>query len=289
MIDGKEDFYNVLDWRSWKLARVARSSLSAESQTASESADALLLTCLFWNVIFHPYLPLEDSTSAQLQHRPAHVIDAKALYDLLTKDEIQASIGADKRTAVETLVAQDKLKDCQAYIRWVSSERQHADGMTKTEASQLWADRLRTQGTKLISDDSFQASKKKSPQQRKQAAEMFATKRTSKALTALAMQPPLPLQQQQTTALCNMQTTNALVRFFTILGSMVWHYYLHFHNTLFTTPTSSPTTFNTSTTTCATGSVDQIDLNLNKKRTCSYRSRRLSRRKTLSPTMTWKS
>ena len=78
VIDGKEDFYNVLDWRSWKLARVARSSLSAESQTASESADALLLTCLFWNVIFHPYLPLEDSTSAQLQHRPAHVIDAKA-------------------------------------------------------------------------------------------------------------------------------------------------------------------------------------------------------------------
>ena len=213
----------------------------------------------------------------------------EGFYDLLTKDEIQASIGADKRTAVETLVAQDKLKDCQAYIRWVSSERQHADGMTKTEASQLWADRLRTQGTKLISDDSFQASKKKSPQQRKQAAEMFATKRTSKALTALAMQPPLPLQQQQTTALCNMQTTNALVRFFTILGSMVWHYYLHFHNTLFTTPTSSPTTFNTSTTTCATGSVDQIDLNLNKKRTCSYRSRRLSRRKTLSPTMTWKS
>ena len=44
------------------------------------SADALLFTCLFWNLL----LPLEDSSSAQLQHRPAHVIDAKALYDLLT-------------------------------------------------------------------------------------------------------------------------------------------------------------------------------------------------------------
>ena len=225
VINGMEDHYNILDWRSWKLARVARSSLSAESQAASESADALLFTCLFWNLIFHPYLPLEDSSSAQLQHRPAHVIDAKALYDLLTKDEIQASIGADKRTAVETLVAQDKLKVCQAHIRWVSSERQYADGMTKTEAAQLLADRLRTHRTKLISDDSFQASKKKSPEQRKQAAQMFATKRTSKALTALAM------AAQATTATATnhsndtthqtdttFNSNNLFVLFFTILG-----------------------------------------------------------------------
>ena len=226
VINGKEDNYNVLDWRSWKLARVARSSLSAESQAASESADALLFTCLFWNLIFHPHLPLEDSSSAQLRHRPAHVIDAKALYDLLTKDEIQASIGADKRTAVETLVAQDKLKVCQSHVRWVSSERQYADGMTKTEASQLLADRLRTHRTKLISDDSFQASKKKTPQQRKQAAEMFATKRTSKALTALAMAATttttaatsidnLTTQQPEDNTFT---TTNFMICFFTFLG-----------------------------------------------------------------------
>lgn len=214
-----------MDWRSWKLARVARSSLSAESQAASESADALLFTCLFWNLVFHPHLPLEESSSAQLQHRPAQVIDAKALYDLLTKDEIQASIGADKRTAVETLVAQDKLKVCQSHIRWVSSERQYADGMTKTEAAQLLADRLRTHRTKLISDDSFQASKKKTPQQRKQAAEMFATKRTSKALTALAMAASTtPTTATSTDNLTTPQedntftTTNFLVCFFTLLG-----------------------------------------------------------------------
>ena len=225
VISGKEDFYNVMDWRSWKLARVARSSLSAESQAASESADALLFTCLFWNLVFHPHLPLEESSSAQLQHRPAQVIDAKALYDLLTKDEIQASIGADKRTAVETLVAQDKLKVCQSHIRWVSSERQYADGMTKTEAAQLLADRLRTHRTKLISDDSFQASKKKTPQQRKQAAEMFATKRTSKALTALAMAASTtPTTATSTDNLTTPQedntftTTNFLVCFFTLLG-----------------------------------------------------------------------
>lgn len=198
-----------------------------------------MFTCLFWNLIYHPYLPLEEDSSAQLQHRPAHVIDAKALYDLLTKDEIQASIGAGKRAAVETLVPQDKLKVCQAHIRWVSSERQYADSMTKTEASQLLADRLRTHRTKLISDDSFQASKKKTPQQRKHAAEMFATKRTSKALTAHTM------AATTTTAAATdnytQQATDMMICYCTFLGLIyglallpaVSQHFIHFTNLTF--------------------------------------------------------
>ena len=104
--DGEEGRYNLIDWRSWKLARVARSSLSAESQATAEAADALLFTCLFWKLIFNPGLPIDLDTSSQLLHPPAHVIDAKAIYDLLIKDEIQAALGSDKRTAVETLARQ---------------------------------------------------------------------------------------------------------------------------------------------------------------------------------------
>ena len=62
-------------------------------------------------------------TSAQLPHPPAHVVDAKALYDLLIKDEIQAALGSDKRSAGETLVAQDELRVCKAQVKWVSSEK----------------------------------------------------------------------------------------------------------------------------------------------------------------------
>ena len=42
------------------------------------------------------------------------VVDAKALYDLLIKEEVQAGTGADKRTTIEVLVTQDKLKCCGA-------------------------------------------------------------------------------------------------------------------------------------------------------------------------------
>ena len=182
--EGEEEKYNLIDWRSWKLARVARSSLSAESQATAEAADALLFTCLFWRLIFNPDLPIDHDASAQLQHPPAHVVDAKALYDLLIKDEIQAALGSDKRTAVETLVAQDKLRVCKAQIKWVSSEKQYADGMTKSDAAQLLADRLRSHQMKLTSDTNFQAAKKKTALQRKKGEEMYAIKKPSKTLKA---------------------------------------------------------------------------------------------------------
>ena len=182
---GAEGKYNLIDWRSWKLARVARSSLSAESQATAEAADALLFTCLFWRLIFHPGLPLDQDVSAQLRHPPSHVVDAKALYDLLIKDEIQAALGSDKRTAVETLVAQDKLKVCKAQVKWVSSEKQYADGMTKSDASQLLADRLRSHQLRLTSDTNFQAAKKKTAAERKRGEELYAIKKPSKTLQAL--------------------------------------------------------------------------------------------------------
>ena len=99
------------------MPRVARSSLSAESQAASECADSLLFVTTFWKILWQPHLALEDEKTPVLVHPPSMVLDAKALYDLLTKDEIQAACGADKRTAIETLVCQDKLRACRASVK----------------------------------------------------------------------------------------------------------------------------------------------------------------------------
>ncbi|CAK9022902.1 unnamed protein product, partial [Durusdinium trenchii] len=96
------------------------------------------------------------------------------------KDEIQAACGADKRTAIETLVCQDKLRACRASVKWVSSEMQFADSLTKADSSQLLADRLRTHVTKITSDEGFQAAKKKDAHTRKKNTEMFAVKRLLK-------------------------------------------------------------------------------------------------------------
>ena len=182
---GISGHYNVLDWRSWKLARVCRSTLAAESQAASEAADALLFTTTFWNLIWRPWLPLDDVRTARVPTKPRLIIDAKALYDLLARPQIQATSNSDKRTMIEALVTQDKLSCCEGTTLWVSSENQWADGLTKQSAAQLLADRLRTHEVALKSDTSFQASKKKTPQERRRNQEMFAAKKPQRALYAL--------------------------------------------------------------------------------------------------------
>ena len=174
---GEQGHYNVLDWRPWKLARVSRSTLAAESRAASEAADSLL----FWR----PWLPLDDLNTPKMKEEPHLIVDAKALYDLLSKREVQANSGSDKRTTIEVLVTQDKSACSGSTTRWVSSEQQYADGLTKQSAAQLLADRLRTHMVKLKSDTTFQAAKKKSPQERKRTAEMFAVKRPGRAMMAM--------------------------------------------------------------------------------------------------------
>ena len=183
--EGEEGWYNVLDWRNWKLARVVRSTLSAESQGASEAADALLFASTFWNLIWSPWLVLDDVNTAKFLNIPRLVVDAKALYDLLIKEEVQAGTGADKRTTIEVLVTQDKLKCCGARTSWVSSELQYADGLTKESAAQLLADRLRSHQTRLKSDLTFQAAKRKTANERKKGAEMYAIKKPGRAMHAM--------------------------------------------------------------------------------------------------------
>ena len=62
------------------------------------------------------------------------MVDAKALFDVLHRDELQTSAGADKRTHLEALVIKDKLVESKAHARWASSERQYADGLTSVSA-----------------------------------------------------------------------------------------------------------------------------------------------------------
>ena len=195
---GKPGPYVLVDWRSWKLPRVARSSLSAEAQAASETADILMYDIIFWQLIWHPDLPINDTAACQLTHPPCLVTDAKGLYDLLTKPELQPSSGADKRTSIEVLVAQDKLKCAEAQTKCVSSELQYADGMTKTAAALLLAQRLRTHQTSIKPDEQFTAAKKKDAHARKRSAEQFALKKPNRAMQALVATAYLVMQADAT-------------------------------------------------------------------------------------------
>ena len=79
--------FSFIDWRSFKLARVSRSSLNAETQAAAEAADALELTKVFWNLIRNPDKHLL-SEELRTDSMSAIVIDAKSLYDAMKKEAV---------------------------------------------------------------------------------------------------------------------------------------------------------------------------------------------------------
>ena len=104
----------------------------------------------------------------RVQRSSALVVDAKSLYDSVRKETpIQGA--TDKRAAIEQLVLKEQLKETNSTLRWVSSERQLADGLTKVQARTLFAERLKGQQYKLVFDPAFQAAKKKTLSQRKQS------------------------------------------------------------------------------------------------------------------------
>ena len=75
----EETSYHVVDWRSFKLPRVARSSLSAEAQAAGQTSDANEYIARFWSCIMNPNMDLRDRLQEKSSLYPTLITDAKAL------------------------------------------------------------------------------------------------------------------------------------------------------------------------------------------------------------------
>lgn len=84
------------------------------------------------------------------------------------------------------MIIKEKVRECPTEVKWVSSEVQYSDGLTKQSARQLLADRLRTHVLKLKSDTEFQAAKKESPANRQKNARKYAMSRAATRVGGLA-------------------------------------------------------------------------------------------------------
>ena len=163
ILETGEDVYHILDWRSFKLPRVARSSLAAESQAAGCAADATEFACRYFEHLLKPHLKLADLLQVKSTLQPTMVTDAKSVYDSYHKESMSA---VDKRSGLEIRVVKEQLQSLGGQLRWVSSERQLADGLTKMSTRQSLADRLRHAKVKFLYDPAYTAAKKKSLSER---------------------------------------------------------------------------------------------------------------------------
>ena len=165
ILEMEEDYYHILDWKSLKLPRVARSSLSAEAQAAACAADSTEFACRYFEQLKKPNVTLAELLKEKSSLRPTLVTDAKALYDSYHRESLVSSV-TDRRVSLEIRVVKEQMQSLNGNLRWVSSERQLADGLTKESTRQSLSDRLRHSKIKFLWDPNYVAAKKKTLQER---------------------------------------------------------------------------------------------------------------------------
>ena len=148
-------------WRSGKLPRVARSSLSAETQACSEAEEELMYLRVQWREMCGHNIDLKKPAEDAKQVCGVIVTDARSLYDLLHKKDLNSSAGGlkEKYTALEALSLLERIQMTRTEVRWVHSDTQVADALTKPNLSGSLCAFLSLGKWRLIYDPTFTSAK----------------------------------------------------------------------------------------------------------------------------------
>ena len=145
-----------------KCPRVARSSGSAETQSATQAQEEQEYVRLLWQELSNGYYDMHDVDKEIRSVTGALLIDAKGVYDAVSRSESAALSMADKRTAVEGLALKESLARTHTKLKWLHSEINVADGLTKFDqrATELIRQFLAASTWRIVWDPDFTSSKK---------------------------------------------------------------------------------------------------------------------------------
>ncbi|CAE7373259.1 RE1 [Symbiodinium necroappetens] len=119
---------NAITWKSGKLQRVARSSLSAETQALADLDGDLMFARMTWAEMNGAQGELKDKEDWIRSVPATMVIDARALYDSLERGDLTISNMKDKFSALETLALAQSMTSLGTQLQWTDSDHQLADG-----------------------------------------------------------------------------------------------------------------------------------------------------------------
>ena len=162
ILSGERSYFSILSWQSRKLVRKARSSTSAEVQMAADATDShefIKQTLLEW---FNEERFLPHQTD-QIMHKVPSVLilDSKNLYDALSRIQTSGLQLEEKRTAIEVLTIRERTVETGIQIRWVDSDQQLADGLSKGHQVEHLLDLLVKGVLSIQFDPLFTSAKKK--------------------------------------------------------------------------------------------------------------------------------
>ena len=96
----------------------------------------------------------------QLIPKAIMVADCESFYDALARSESQGLGLSEKRTAIEVTATRQQMEATGIDCKWVNSDRQLADSLTKPIASHAIGQLCRSGILRNVFDENFEAAKK---------------------------------------------------------------------------------------------------------------------------------
>ncbi|CAE7515030.1 RE1 [Symbiodinium sp. CCMP2456] len=130
MLQGAVCHVTPVAWHSQKIERTCRSPGAAEAQAAVNGEDCLYYGRYEWSELLHGSGDLHDPDQLVRMTGGCVVTDSRNVYDRLDT-EVMVVKGAEKRTSIELLAIKESQANTSVEMRWVHSEAQLANSLTK--------------------------------------------------------------------------------------------------------------------------------------------------------------
>ena len=161
ILEGAITGVSPLAWHSQKIDRTCRSPGSAEAQAAVNGEDCLYYGRYEWSELLYGMEDLREPDATVLRTGGCVVTDSRNVYDRLTT-EVMVIKGAEKRTSLELLSLKESQANTRVQVRWVHSEAQLANSLTKAGGSREYELYYKMgHQWRLVEDESMMSAKRR--------------------------------------------------------------------------------------------------------------------------------
>jgi hypothetical protein len=138
ILEGYETQVSLLNWKSWKLKRVAAGSNGSEAQAIAEAEDCGWQARLLWAMSYGTELKRNNADELTSMCLSFLIMDSRGCYDSLTITETPGMSMSSAKTSVDIWSASQGLREgSNSHPAWVPGDINLADSLTKNTAEAL--------------------------------------------------------------------------------------------------------------------------------------------------------
>eukprot|EP00435_Cladocopium_sp_Y103_P042170 s2053_g11.t1 len=160
LLEGNMEKVTPIAWHANKIDRVVRSPGAAEATAAVNGEDLLYHARFQWGEILGPETNIFERDQTVNRVVGVLISDSRNVYDRLSTEEL-APKGAERRTGLELLCIKHAQRHNGVIVRWVHSEAQLGNALTKPGAKEIELFYQLNGQWRIVSDEKMRSARKR--------------------------------------------------------------------------------------------------------------------------------